>query len=75
MEELVAELGSSVSLRADLDVTRGAGRPASYVASWLKVLKSDKRAIFTRCIPTRSAQQIFCTVAKTPRHLGFETRP
>jgi antirestriction protein ArdC len=47
MEELVAELGSAF-LSADLDLTPEvrAGH-ASYIASWIKVLKDDKRAIFT----------------------------
>lgn len=47
MEELVAELGSAF-LSADLDLTpEMRDDHASYVASWLKVLKNDKRAIFT----------------------------
>lgn len=47
MEELVAELGSAF-LSADLDLTPEIRDDhASYVASWLKVLKNDKRAIFT----------------------------
>jgi antirestriction protein ArdC len=47
MEELVAELGSAF-LSADLDITPEVREDhASYVASWLKVLKNDKRAIFT----------------------------
>lgn len=47
MEELVAELGSAF-LCADLDVTPEVRIDhASYLASWLKVLKNDKRAIFT----------------------------
>ena len=47
MEELVAELASAF-LAADLDLTPET-RPdhAAYIASWLKVLKDDKRAIFT----------------------------
>ena len=47
MEELVAEIGAAF-LCADLGVTPET-RPdhAAYVASWLKVLKDDKRAIFT----------------------------
>ena len=47
MEELVAELGSAF-LSADLGITP-VPRPdhAGYIASWLKVLKEDKRAIFT----------------------------
>lgn len=47
MEELVAELGSAF-LSADLDLTPEPREDhASYIASWLKVLKDDKRAIFT----------------------------
>jgi len=47
MEELVAELGSAF-IAADLDLTPEVREDhASYIASWLKVLKSDKRAIFT----------------------------
>jgi antirestriction protein ArdC len=47
MEELVAELGAAF-LCADLDLTPEPREDhASYIASWLKVLKSDKRAVFT----------------------------
>jgi antirestriction protein ArdC len=47
MEELVAELGSAF-LSADLDLTPELRDDhASYIASWIKVLKDDKRAIFT----------------------------
>ena len=47
MEELVAELGAAF-LAADLDLT-AEPRPdhAAYLDHWLKVLKADKRAIFT----------------------------
>jgi antirestriction protein ArdC len=47
MEELVAELGAAF-LSADLELTPEP-RPehASYLDHWLKVLKGDKRAIFT----------------------------
>lgn len=46
-EELIAELGASY-LCADLGITTEL-RPdhAAYIATWLKVLKSDKKAIFT----------------------------
>lgn len=44
-EELVAEIGAAF-LCASLGVT-GELRHAGYVANWLKVLKDDKRAIFT----------------------------
>lgn len=47
MEKLVAELGSAF-LSADLDLTpESRADHAPYVASWLNVLKNDKRAIFT----------------------------
>ncbi len=46
-EELVAELGSAF-LCADLSITPEVREDhADYIASWLKVLKEDKRAIFT----------------------------
>jgi antirestriction protein ArdC len=47
MEELVAEIGSAF-LCADLKITPEIREDhASYVANWLKVLKDDRRAIFT----------------------------
>ena len=47
MEEFVAELGSAF-LSADLDLTPELREDhASYIASWIKVLKGDKRAVFT----------------------------
>lgn len=47
MEELVAELGAAF-LCSELDITPEP-RPdhAAYIATWLKVLKDDKRAVFT----------------------------
>ena len=47
MEELVAELGAAF-LCAELGITQET-RPdhAAYIDSWLKVLKGDKKAIFT----------------------------
>ena len=47
VEELVAELGAAF-LCADLDLTPDVRDDhASYIASWLKVLKNDRRAIFS----------------------------
>ena len=47
VEELVAELGSAY-LAADLAITPEVREDhAAYIASWLKVLKDDKRAIFS----------------------------
>lgn len=47
MEELVAELGAAF-LCADLGISH-TPRPdhAAYIANWLQVLKSDKKAVFT----------------------------
>lgn len=47
IEELVAELGSAF-LCADISITPEVRDDhAAYIASWLKVLKDDKRAIFS----------------------------
>ena len=47
VEELVAELGVTF-LCADLGIEPEPREDhATYIASWLKVLKDDKRAIFT----------------------------
>jgi antirestriction protein ArdC len=47
MEELVAELGAAF-LCADLELTLSVRDDhASYIASWLKVLKGDTKAVFT----------------------------
>ena len=47
MEELVAELGAAF-LCGDLGITPEPRTDhASYVASWLKILKQDKKAVFT----------------------------
>ncbi len=48
MEELVAELGAAF-LCADLGLDPEEPRAdhAAYLASWLAVLRNDKRAIFT----------------------------
>jgi antirestriction protein ArdC len=47
MEELVAELGAAF-LASDLGLSQDVRADhAGYIASWIKVLKDDKRAIFT----------------------------
>ncbi|MBY0374609.1 MAG: hypothetical protein K2Q23_11485, partial [Bryobacteraceae bacterium] len=47
IEELVAELGAAF-LSSDLGLApEPRGGHADYIASWIKVLKDDKRAIFT----------------------------
>lgn len=54
-EELVAEIGAAF-LAADLGIALEP-RPdhASYIASWLKVLKNDKRAVFTAAAHAQKA--------------------
>jgi antirestriction protein ArdC len=55
MEELVAEIGSAF-LCADLGLSLEPREDhAAYAASWLKVLKSDKRAIFTASAAAQKA--------------------
>jgi len=70
MEELVAELGAAF-LCADLGI---ASEPradhAQYLAHWLKVLKSDKRAIFTAA--SKAAQ---AAAFMTDRATGADLRP
>lgn len=55
MEELVAELGAAF-LCADLGVTpEPRDDHAQYIANWLKVLKQDKKAIFTAASRAQAA--------------------
>ncbi|WPZ34530.1 zincin-like metallopeptidase domain-containing protein [Thalassobaculum sp. OXR-137] len=62
MEELVAELGAAF-LCADLEL---AGQPrdehAAYIASWLKVLKDDNRAIFAAAAHAQRAADLLSTM-------------
>ena len=54
-EELVAEIGAAF-LAADLGIAlEPRADHASYIASWLKVLKNDKRAIFTAAAHAQKA--------------------
>jgi len=65
MEELVAELGPAF-LCADLELTPEVREDhASYIASLIKALKNDKRAIFSAA-PMRSMRRISCTACKEP---------
>jgi len=65
-EELVAELGAAF-LCADLGVTPEIREDhASYLASWLEVLKTDKRAIFTAAAHAQRAAD-FLTDLQTKR--------
>lgn len=55
-EELVAELGSAFVCARTGVALDGLQHPA-YLASWLKVLKGDKRAIFTAASAAKKATQ------------------
>lgn len=63
VEELVAELGAAFVL-ADLGVCSvPRDDHASYLASWLQVLKSDKRAIFTAASAASKAAEFLGSFA------------
>jgi antirestriction protein ArdC len=61
VEELVAELGAAF-LSADLGITPEVmPEHASYLSAWLKVLKADKKAIFTAAShASRAAEYLHC---------------
>jgi len=55
MEELIAELGSAYTMaRLQLEMTPREDH-AAYIQSWLRVLKADKRAIFTAASKAQQA--------------------
>ncbi|HEV3192818.1 MAG TPA: zincin-like metallopeptidase domain-containing protein, partial [Polyangiaceae bacterium] len=62
-EELIAELGAAF-LCADLGVTLEPREDhASYMATWLKVLRADQRAIFTAASHAQRAAQFLLDLA------------
>jgi antirestriction protein ArdC len=64
MEELVAELGSAF-LSVDLGITPEVREDhAAYIGSWLKVLKNDKKAIFTASSHAQKAADLLCQLGK-----------
>jgi antirestriction protein ArdC len=66
MEELVAELGSAY-LCADLGITPEVREDHSaYIASWLKVLKNDKRAIFSAAAHAQKAADFLHKLQPAP---------
>jgi len=70
MEELVAELGAAF-VCADLALTpQPRAEHASYIASWLKVLKDDKRAIFAAAAHAQRAADYLAG-----RQAGADTGP
>jgi len=61
-EELIAEMGAAyLCAESGIEYTT---QHASYIASWLKVLKSDKKAIFTAASQAQKAAD-YCTKADT----------
>lgn len=56
-EELIAEMGSAF-LCTILNVQENTLQHTSYIQSWLKVLKADKRAIFTAATQAKKATQL-----------------
>jgi antirestriction protein ArdC len=55
MEELIAELGSAYTMaRLELELSPRNDH-ARYIGSWLKVLKADKRAVFTAASKAQQA--------------------
>jgi len=61
-EELIAEIGSAF-LCADLGITlEPRDDHASYIATWLKVLRSDSRAIFTAAAQAQRTAQYLHSV-------------
>lgn len=65
-EELVAEMGAAF-LCADLAITPEVGEDhAQYLATWLKVLKKDNRAIFTAAAQAQRAADFLHSLQPTP---------
>ena len=72
MEELVAELGAAF-LSADLDLTPEPRQDhAAYIASWLKVLHEDKRAIFTAASHAQRAADYLTAADLTRANHGVQ---
>lgn len=74
MEELVAELGAAF-LSADLELTpEPRADHAAYIASWLKVLKDDKRAIFSAAAHAQRAADYLAGLQSDAEQQGEERR-
>ena len=63
-EELIAELGAAF-LCSKLEIP-GELRHASYIASWLELLKDDSRAIFTAASAATKASDYLCSFSEKP---------
>jgi len=65
-EELIAELGAAF-LCADLEITPEVREDhAAYLATWLRVLKDDKRAIFQAAAHAQRAVEYLHGLQSTP---------
>jgi len=64
MEELIAEMGSAFLCATCY--LEGQLRHANYIGNWLKVLKSDKRAVFTAAAKAQAAVDFVESVCGTP---------
>jgi antirestriction protein ArdC len=64
-EELVAELGQAF-LCAQMGIPHEKLQHASYIQSWLKVLKDDKKAIFTASSQARQSNEWIHSHSSTP---------
>lgn len=65
MEELIAELGACFLSASAGIFYQGVPEHACYIKSWLRVLKSDKRAIFTAASQAQRAHDYITTLAAT----------
>lgn len=73
MEELTAELGAAF-LCADLELTPQIREDhAPYIAGWLKVLKEDKRAIFTAAAHAQKAADFLHSLQPKEKQESAET--
>ena len=74
MEELVAELGSAF-LSADLELTPEVREDhAAYIALWIKILKNDKRAIFTAASHAQRATDFLNSLQKPSSKEAFSSQ-
>lgn len=62
-EELIAEMGAAF-LCADLRI-EGRTQHPEYIASWIKVLKDDKKALFTAASKARQAAEYMNEITET----------
>ena len=71
-EELVAELSSAI-LGAELGLPVGhLDHHASYIASWLELLKSDDRAILTAAAKAEEAASLLLRLGGVEERKSFE---